>query len=433
MKKVLILTYYWPPGSGPGVQRWLKFCKYLPEFGWEPTVITVRDGSYPYTDSTLERDVPKGMKVIKTDTFEPFALYNLLRGKKGKSVEVGLGSIKDKQSLLSRIANYVRANYFIPDARLGWNKYAFGAAIKTIREERPAAIITTGPPHSTHLIGERLSRDFNIPWIADFRDPWTSIYYNALLNRTDSSKAKDQAFENQVVTKATSLLVTTPGMVSEFQDRAKSIFCVPNGFDAEDFDNHTNVKSDEIIRLSYVGNLKSNQNNEQLWRAIAKLKANEEFKSRFRLCLTGNVHADIKKSIANASIEDLVQYHPFVKHKEAISLMLDSDALLLPIPKSPGNKLILTGKIFEYLATQRPILSIGPKDGNASDILNEVGHKPMLAYDDFEGIKDFLSEMFKASSSRNQLMVVGNDGFQQFSRLGLTKTLADVLNKNISN
>jgi len=163
------------------------------------------------------------------------------------------------------------------------------------------------------------------------------------------------------------------------------------------------------------------------------LKANEEFKSRFRLCLTGNVHADIKKSIANASIEDLVQYHPFVKHKEAISLMLDSDALLLPIPKSPGNKLILTGKIFEYLATQRPILSIGPKDGNASDILNEVGHKPMLAYDDFEGIKDFLSEMFKASSSRNQLMVVGNDGFQQFSRLGLTKTLADVLNKNISN
>jgi hypothetical protein len=212
LKKALILTYYWPPGSGPGVQRWLKFCKYLPENGWEPTVITVRNGSYPYSDKTLVNDVPQKMKVIKTDTFEPFAIYNLLRGKKGKSVEVGLGSIKNQQNRFSRFANYIRANYFIPDARLGWNKYAFVAALRHIKSERPDVIITTGPPHSTHLIGQRLNKEFQIPWVADFRDPWTTIYYNSLLNRTESRKTKDQEFENSVVTSCNMLLVTTPGM-----------------------------------------------------------------------------------------------------------------------------------------------------------------------------------------------------------------------------
>ncbi|NCG29740.1 MAG: hypothetical protein GWP27_04630 [Bacteroidetes bacterium] len=193
MKKALILTYYWPPGSGPGVQRWLKFCKYLPEFGWDTKVITVNNGSYPSVDSSLENDIPEGLEIHKTKTIEPFAIYNALRGKKGKSVEVALASVKGKQSPFSKFANYVRSNYFIPDARVGWNTYSFPKAIELIKKDRPDVIITTGPPHSTHLVGQRLHKMFDIPWVADFRDPWTTIYYNQFLLRTDSSIRKDTA------------------------------------------------------------------------------------------------------------------------------------------------------------------------------------------------------------------------------------------------
>jgi glycosyltransferase involved in cell wall biosynthesis len=431
LKKALILTYYWPPGSGPGVQRWLKFCKYLPENGWEPTVITVRNGSYPYSDKTLVNDVPQKMKVIKTDTFEPFAIYNLLRGKKGKSVEVGLGSIKNQQNRFSRFANYIRANYFIPDARLGWNKYAFVAALRHIKSERPDVIITTGPPHSTHLIGQRLNKEFQIPWVADFRDPWTTIYYNSLLNRTESRKTKDQEFENSVVTSCNMLLVTTPGMEQEFSERAKKIICIPNGFDSEDFIDHPIQKSDAFVRLSYVGNLKANQNAPMLWKAIAELSKNEVFKSSFRLCFTGSVHPEIIKSIEDSGIKQIVELNSFVAHKEAVEIMQQADALLLPIPQSPGNKLILTGKIFEYLATRRPILSLGPKDGNASAILNKVNNHPMKSYDDFDEISSFLSSIVEQAQKTGQLESVGNDQYQSFSRQGLTESLSDTLDQAI--
>ena len=428
MKKALILTYYWPPGSGPGVQRWLKFCKYLPENGWIPTVITVRNGSYPYTDYSLEKDVPDDMKIIKTYTFEPFAIYNLLRGKKGKSVEVGLGSIRNKQIKFSRFANYIRANYFIPDARLGWNKYALGAAIKQIKTDKPDIIITTGPPHSTHLIGQRLNKEFGIPWMADFRDPWTTIYYNALLNRTDASKKKDELFENHVVSNCNVLVVTTPGMESEFSARAKKIICIPNGYDSEDFEAHSTTKLDSLVRLSYVGNLKANQNMPGLWKAISQLGQDENFKSVFRLCLAGSVHEEIRKSIHESDIREMLEFHPFVAHKEAVEIMQQADALLLPIPQSSGNRLILTGKIFEYLATRRPILSLGPIDGNAAEILEKAEHSQMLNYDDVDGIRLFLASIVKEAEQSHSLQQVGNEQYKEYSRQGLAKSLSDTMN-----
>ena len=432
MKKALILTYYWPPGSGPGVQRWLKFSKYLPEFGWKPTVITVKNGSYPYTDESLNDDVPREMNVIKTDTFEPFAIYNLLRGKKGKSVEVGLGSIKNKQSRFSQIANYIRANYFIPDARLGWNKYAFGAAVKHIKSEKPDVIITTGPPHSTHLIGHRLNKEFGIPWIADFRDPWTTIYYNSLLNRTNTSKLKDQAFEDEIVSNCSLLVVTTPGMEQEFSDRSKKTICIPNGYDSEDFTDHPIKKSGLKIRLAYVGNLKANQNVPALWKSISILaEEDHSFKANFRLCLTGSVHEEIKQSIKDYSIDEMVEFHPFVSHKEAIQIMQQADALLLPIPQSESNKLILTGKIFEYLATQRPILSLGPIDGNAAEIVKNAGHHSMISYSDVDGIRLFISSIVKSANEGGKLQYIDNDEYKSYSRKGLAETLSQALNETI--
>jgi hypothetical protein len=428
LKRVLILTYYWPPGSGPGVQRWLKFCKFLPEFGWQPTVITVEKGSYPNIDESLLDDIPDELEVIKTKTFEPFALYNLLRGKKGNSVEVGMGSIKGDTSLLSKIANYVRANLFIPDARLGWNRYSYSAAIRSIRKNRPDLIITTGPPHSTHLVGEQLKADFNIPWIADFRDPWTTIYYNSFLNRTEGSKQKDKAFEDRVLSKADHIITATPGMQAEFESRAKSISCIANGYDESDFSTETREQHSEKFILSYVGNLKSNQNVESLWKAIWELNKDENFSAKFELNLTGNVDNTVLKSIENAGIKHLVNLEPFVAHQEAIERMRRSHLLLLPIPKTQDSKVILTGKIFEYLASDRPILAIGPTDGNAAEILTCTGKNSMIAYENSVQMIDQLRHYFQLFLNDSKPQTIGNGKHTDYSRKGLTHTLANTLN-----
>jgi len=428
LKKALILTYYWPPGSGPGVQRWLKFSKYLPQFEIQPTVITVKNGSYPSTDESLLGDIPSELKVHHTKTVEPFAIYNALRGKKGNSVEVGMGNLKGKPSMLSKVANHVRANYFIPDARKGWNSFAYKKAVEIIDSDKPDCIITTGPPHSTHLVGEQLSREKGIPWIADMRDPWTSIYYNAFLNRTEQTKKKDKSLEDLVLQKASAVVVASTAMKDEFSDRSKNISFIPNGYDEEDFENLIQIDRDKFI-LAYTGNLKSNQNCTALWEAIKELAENNDFRTNFRLEITGNVDEGIRNEWKKLELEEFIVHKPFVPHKQAIEIMHSSHMLLLPIPKSENNKGIITGKIFEYLASRRPILSIGPKDGNASEILSLCGKEPMLEYSDKIGMRTMISSAYINFKNNNLERVTGNLIYRNYSRMGCTEQLSNVINQ----
>ena len=426
-KKVLIITYYWPPGSGPGVQRWLKFCKYLPEFNWEPIVITVKNGSYPNTDESLENDIPKSLKVFKTKTLEPFAVYNLLRGKKGKSVEVAMASVQGQPSTFAKFSNYVRSNYFIPDARIGWNKYALKEAKKVIKKEKPDLVITTGPPHSTHLIGLKLRKEFNIKWLADFRDPWTTIYYNQFLLSTEKSTAKDLALENQVLHTADAIITATPGITEGLQSRSKKIHTLPNGFDEDDF-SRIKPSTPEKFKMAYVGNLKPVQNTRGVWEAIALLaKENPDFKSKFEFELTGNLSPEFERVFKEFGIESLITIKSFVPHKHAIQRMMDAHVLFLPIPKDKGNKLILTGKIFEYLATKRPLLAVGPTEGNAAEILSECNKSPMLEYEDVAGIKDYINGLFHKYLADINQWQVGNENYSNYSRKGTTEKLAAIL------
>jgi len=428
LKKALILTYYWPPGSGPGVQRWLKFSKYLPHFNVQSTVITVKNGSYPSVDQTLLKDIPIGLAVHRTKTIEPFALYNALRGKKGRSVEVGMGNLKDNPSTLSKLANYVRANFFIPDARKGWNSFAYKKAQEIINAEKPDCIITTGPPHSTHLIGERLKRETGIPWIADMRDPWTTIYYNAFLNRTEKSKKRDKALEDLVLSSASAIVVASPAMKDKLSNRSEKITFIPNGYDEEDFDALNIIPREKFI-LAYTGNLKSNQNCKALWQAIKELAEDEHFKNNFSLEVTGNVDQGILASWKELGMEKVIKVQPFVPHKESINIMHSSHMLLLPVPQSENNKGIITGKIFEYLASRRPILSIGPKDGNAAEILSFCGKEGMLDYSDNKGIKQMISNAFVSYLSNKELANTGNENYKNYSRLGCTEQLNNVINQ----
>ncbi len=424
-KKVLIITYYWPPGSGPGVQRWLKFVKFLPQFGWNPTVLTVKGGSYPATDTTLEADVPDSVEIHKTQALEPFRIFNLLKGKKGKDSPVGMGDMHKSKSWVSRLGLWIRANYFIPDARVGWNPYAYKKATELIRDHAFDAVITTGPPHSTHLIGQQLKEKFGVKWLADFRDPWTTIYYNKYLPRTASANAKDQQLETSVLKASDGVLTVSPGLEAELADRAKRVKVLFNGFDDDDFSEEP--EKTKFFSLSYIGNFKDNQDVTELWNAIIELKEeNTSFAKDFRLELTGNVAPRVDALLQDKLGESYEKFD-FVQHKEAVKRMKGSGSLLFIIPQSTNNSLILTGKIFEYLATGTPMLSIGPVNGNAAAIVANCSQEPMLHYGDRDGIKKVLLRQY--NDFKSDKVTTRSKAVETYGRRGQTEVLASFLNE----
>jgi len=423
-KQVLIITYYWPPGSGPGVQRWLKFAKYLGHFGWDATILTVTDGSYPSTDKSLVNEIPDSVSVHKTKALEPFRLFNLLKGKKGNDSPVGMGDMHKSKSVITRFGLWLRANYFIPDARIGWNVYAYPKAADLLQSGDFKAVITTGPPHSTHLMGLRLQQQFGIKWLADFRDPWTTIYYNKHLPRTKRAHAKDAALETEVLQQADGVLTVSPGLADELSDRAKQVSVLYNGFDESDF--ALEAKKSSTFDLSYIGNFKENQDVEALWKALKELlEENDSFNAAFRLCITGNITPRLDAYL-NKEFPNHYKRKPFVQHMEAVKLMKEAGALLFIIPQAERNHLILTGKIFEYLASGTKMLSIGPKTGNAAEIVASCNQPAMLAYEDKEGIKQGLLKSFERWK-KSEVNEISSD-VEQFSRKGQTKALAEILN-----
>lgn len=422
--KVLIITYYWPPGSGPGVQRWLKFVKYLSDFGWNATVLTVQNGSYPSKDSSLEEEIPFGVEVHKTFALEPFRIFNLLTGKKGNDSPVGMGDMHKSKSTFTKVGLWIRANYFIPDARMGWNSFAYKKATELLSSNEFNVVITTGPPHSTHLIGEKLQQRFNIKWIADFRDPWTTIYYNDKLPRTRKSNQKDKTLETRVLNNADTVLTVSPGLADELSVESKRVEVLYNGFDEDDYS--LVAKGVTTFDLCYIGNYKENQNVEALWDSVAELiQEDVEFANDFRLKLTGNVTPSIK-SILSEKLPNHFYSYPFVKHKEAVRLMKEAGMLLFIIPKAERNHLILTGKIFEYLASGTPMLSIGPVAGNASAIVHTCEQASMISYDNKHEIKAALSKGYK--DWKNGVKRTVSKHVQEYSRKGQTKRLAEILN-----
>lgn len=434
-KTVLIFAYYWPPASGPGVQRWLKFVKYLPEKGWNAIVVTPENGSYPNTDQTLLDDIPSTVQIERTKTLEPFRLFNLItgQGSRGNTTSVGMGDIKGSVSAIKKISAFIRANFFIPDARKGWGRYAIKRGSELIRNQDVDLIITTGPPHSAHLIGLNLKKKFGLPWIADLRDPWTNIYYNKFLPRTQSSIEKDSRLETEVIQKADAITVVGNGQKDEFESRAKRIEVIENGYDEEDFSNLKPSNKKAFFRLSYIGNLKVNQNCTALWKVIYELADEiEGFKDNFRLSFTGNIHSEVSDTLNEFGITSQVEILPFVPHDEAVQRMINAQALLFLIPESPSNKQIITGKIFEYLASATPMLSIGPTDGDASKILASCNRSPMLDYSDTKNIKNELRLLYeKWIDSTEPIKVVG-DEHCIYSRKNLTYKLASLFEETLS-
>jgi glycosyltransferase involved in cell wall biosynthesis len=434
VKKILIITYYWPPAAGPGVQRFLKTAKFLPEFGWKPYILTVKDGTYSSTDDSLENDIPEEAEVFKTKTKEPFKIYEKITGNKGSSKSVGMINLNNSKNPIKKLSLFIRANCFIPDPRKGWKKYAVKKAAELIKKEDISIVITTSPPHSTHLIGLSLQEKYNIKWIADFRDPWTNLYFNKMLPRTKRTIKKDKALENKVVSKADYITVISKGLQKEFKDRNSNIGLIYNGFDEDDIPKKINLNKDKCFKIAYVGNFKPNQNISAFWQAISELmQENHSLQDIIRIEFTGNTDNRVNAFVEKYQLEKNVIFNNYVKHHEATQIMSNSDLLLFVVPKAENNKLIITGKLFEYLATRNPILSIGPVDGNASSIINEAKRDKMLDYENLEAIKNTIKKYIDIWHQEPKKFKHNDDDIMNYSRKVLTKKLAEIFNKLYEN
>lgn len=429
MKKVLIISYYWPPGSGSGVQRFLKFSKYLNQFGWEPVILTVKNGNFSSLDFSLQSEIPDNTLVFKSKSFEPYYWYNLLFGKKIKkstSGSIGLAS----GSIFSKLALYIRANLFIPDARIGWNYFAFKKAQEILRNHQIDAVISTGPPQSSHLIAEKIKAKYNLPWIVDLRDPWTSVFYNSLFPKTERTIVKDKKIEDRIVKNADALSVVSSGLVEEFKGRNSNINLIYNGYDETDFEEQTVVKDKDSFVITYVGNFMASQNVESFWFVLSKLiDSNIDFRDRLKIKIVGNADELILNSISEFGLESFSEIVGFVDHKKAIQYMQESNLLLFVIPDADQNQKIITGKLFEYLASGNDILSYGPTNGDASSILEEMGKTKMLDYKDIEGVENQITQCFNKKGKEKSISVPLK--IKNYSRKSLTQQLSKLLDSLI--
>ncbi|MGL4582851.1 MAG: glycosyltransferase family 4 protein [Flavobacterium sp.] len=424
-KKVLIISYYWPPAGGPGVQRWLKFVKYLPSFDIEPIVYVPDNPSYPLIDTNNKSEVDPSIIVLKQPINEPYRKARLVSGKNTDTLSAGIIPDKKKQTFTDKLLLWVRGNFFIPDARVSWVKPSVAYLADYLKQNKDIeTVITTGPPHSMHLIGMALKEQLNLQWIADFRDPWTTIGYHKELKLNESSTAKHLELEKEVLNKADQIIVTSKTTKKEFQEKtSKPITVITNGYDITSLGK---IPLDEKFSLAHIGSFLSERNPRILWKAISELrKENKAFKEAFQLKLVGKVSAQVLDAIKEFKLEDCVLNLGYVDNVEALRQMRASQVLLLIEIDSEDTKAIIPGKLFEYMASERPILGIGPEESDFFDIVKETNTGKVVLYSEKDKLSEILLEYFELYQ-KQQLKVFGM-GLQYYSRKRLTEKLAKLI------
>lgn len=430
MKRVLIITYYWPPSGGSGVQRWLKMSKYLPENGWQPVIYTAEGAEYPVEDPSLEKDVCPEAEVIRRPIVEPYSFYKKFLGiKKEQKVKAGFIDETGKQKgWKERLSVWIRGNFFIPDARCWWVKPSV-KHLKTYLKEHPVdAIISTGPPHSMHLIAMKLKAALNLPWIADFRDPWTEIDFYNDLHLTHRADRKHHRLEHEVLTKADKVVAVGWDMAEGLKGlRADNPTVIPNGYDWDAQTQPTAMPLSKDFTLTHIGIIGANRNEHQLWQALHELVSESEaFRKALKTKLIGQVDQSVVRSIADSNLQDNVEVIPYMPHDQVLQLQQTSQVLLLLINNTPNAKGILTGKLFEYLASGRPILCLGPEDGDAAKIINETQSGQTIDFNNKEKIKETIKNYFQ------QYMGTGlpsnkSQEIEKYSRKALAEKFANLL------
>ena len=425
MKKVLIITYYWPPAGGPGVQRWLKFVKYLPDFNINPIVYCPKNPSYPVLDQSLKVDIDDNLTVLKTNIWEPHRWLKL--GFKNKSSRFSKGLIPNKsnQSLLDRFLLSIRGNYFVPDSRKFWIKPSVKYLSNYLLKHQIDTIITTGPPHSLHLIGMKLRTKHNLKWIADFRDPWTAIGYHSALNLSKHTSALHKNLEHQVLNAADHIISTSNATKHLFESQTtRPVTTITNGFDTQKPKNHT---LDKRFTLTHIGALHPDRNPTLLWVALSQiLNENLEFKADFELVLVGEISPEVRQSLREHGLESALKCVGTVAHSEAVRFQFQTQVLLLIEANTEAASYIIPGKLFEYLNANRPIMAIGPETSDISGILEHTQTGAYFDYTNVTALKTHILSLYKAYKSSHLIVTPRN--IEKYSRYHCTQQLSQVLN-----
>jgi len=422
MKKVLIITYYWPPAGGSGVQRWLKFVKYFRDFGIEPIVYTVENPQYPIEDTTLENEIPTGIEILKQPIWEPNNLFSFF----GKKNTVSAGFLNPNPSPIGRLLQYVRANYFIPDARKFWIKPSVKYLKKYLKENNIDLVITSGPPHSLHLIGLNLSQQLKIKWIADFRDPWTEIDYFHQLPLSKKAINKHHYLEEEVLKKADAVIVVGDTMKEKYLKYNSKVFTITNGFD--EVAEKELVDLDLKFSLTHIGLMNADRNPKMLWEVLAEImNENNDFATNFELKLIGKVDASIIDDISRFQLTKNVQVINYVSHSKVIQYQQKSQVLLLVVNNVPNATQIITGKIFEYLMAKRPILAIAPINGDLAKIIQKTNSGTIVDFGDKKLLKKTILELF--DKFKRVKLSVEPRNVNQFHRRELTKKVSKIIYK----
>ena len=424
-KKVLIITYYWPPSGGSGVQRWLKFSKYLRDFNIEPVIYTVDNPLYPIKDTSLESEIPLGLEVLKQPIFEPNSFLSIFGNNKKKE---STGFLNPNPTLLGRFFLYVRANYFIPDARKFWIKPSVKFLSNYLKNNEIEVVITTGPTHSMHIIGLALRDKFKIKWISDFRDPWTEIDYFQQLPLTKKANKKHHQLEQEVLEKSDMVIVVGETMKKKFLKHNHNIEVLTNGFDS--YENSLTIELDSNFSITHVGLMNADRNPKILWEVLYEISSeNIDFKNNLRIKFIGKIDDTVIQDIQVFNPKNIVRI-PYLDHEEVRKYQASSQVLLLSINHVPSAKGIITGKIFEYLQAKRPILGIGPEDGDAAAILKKTNAGNIVGFNNKVELKAAVLKLYK--DFKEEKLFVKSINIEQFHRKNITRQLAQVIKKVVS-
>jgi glycosyltransferase involved in cell wall biosynthesis len=427
-KKVLIITYYWPPAGGPGVQRWLKFAKYLPDFDIQPIVYVPENPTYPIVDINLEKEVSEKVIVLKNKIFEPYQLASVFSKNKTKKISSGIIPNKKKQTFLDKALLWIRGNLFIPDARVFWVQPSIEYLETYIVENNIDIVITSGPPHSLHLIGMVLKQKLKLTWFADFRDPWTTIGYHKSLRLSTKAERKHKALEYRVLNTADAIIVTSKTTKTEFKAiTSKPITVITNGYDTESV---AKVTLDSKFSLAHIGSFLSERNPLILWKSLTELLQEiPDFKLHLELKLIGEVSQEILDTISQFKLQEYLNNLGYVSHSEAVVHQRNSQVLLLIEIDSEETKSIIPGKLFEYMVSNRPIIAIGPRNSDFAEIITETNTGVFFEYSEKEKLKNTILSYYN-QFLEGKLQSYGL-GLQKYSRKNLTKELAQLINSKI--
>jgi len=441
MKKVLIITYYWPPSGGAGVQRWLKFTKYLRDFGWEPIIYTPSNPESPINDASLEKDVPKDLTVLKTEIWEPYLFYKRLIGqKKTDKINAAFLTESKKPKRMEKLAVWIRGNFFIPDARVFWVKPSVKYLTDYLQKNPVDAIISTGPPHSMHLIADAVKKKLNIPWMADFRDPWTEIDFYSKLMLTPLADGKHKKLELKVLRNADAVVsvgqnwmenlaaILKRSAPEKFSPKDESRFkVISNGYDPEDYAGIGEVQMDKKFTMAHIGTLDKSRNQPVLWKVLADIvRKNPQFAADLEIKLVGKVDIFVQEDIEKNGLTPYLNKIAYLSHHDVTIVQKQTQVLMLLINNTPNAKGITTGKFFEYMAAKRPILCIGIPEGDAEKIINETHAGLFAGFEDAAAMEKNIMYFYNKYKAGN----LASEGIniEKYSRKMLTGEVANVLN-----